>query len=327
MNPGPIPLQSPLPSLIHDGREIVDMRRYLGLDLGGTSIKSIILDVDGDQPTTTGFRSTPAEADGGPTHVIDRIVAIGRDIGDEFGPFHGVGLGVPGLFDADTGTIELFPNLPGPWKGQPIRDAVAEGLVSDVAIINDARAFSLAESHLGAGKGCTTVVCLTLGTGVGGGVVIGGRVHLGAWGVAGEIGHQIVQPDGPVCGCGNRGCVEVLAQAETLARLAGKESAEAVYRAAREGEERSRQAIETTAHWLGIGLANTVAVLGPDRIIIGGGILDAGDLALDPIRRVVRERVTLVPPGEIEVVAAELGPTAGAVGAALAAHQSSSTTA
>ena len=296
------------------------MTRLLGLDLGGTNIKSVVLEVDGDSIEVTAVGTAPTHADRGPAGVVDRLIEVGSEVIARDGPVAAVGLGVPGLFDRDEGTIELFPNLPGPWKGHPMRDPVAGGLGLDVTLVNDARAFSLAESTIGAGRGCSTVVCITLGTGIGGGIVIDGRLHLGAWGVAGEIGHQTVDPDGPLCGCGNRGCVEALAKAEALVELAGKSDAEEVYRTAVEGDADSLAAIDTVATWLGIGLANVVTILGPDRIVVGGGIAAAGDLALDPIRAVVRQRVTLVPSDQIEVVTADLGPTAGAVGAALAAR-------
>lgn len=296
------------------------MTRLLGLDLGGTNIKSVVLEVDGDSIEVTAVGTAPTHADRGPAGVVDRLIEVGSEVIARDGPVAAVGLGVPGLFDRDEGTIELFPNLPGPWKGHPMRDPVAGGLGLDVTLVNDARAFSLAESTIGAGRGCSTVVCITLGTGIGGGIVIDGRLHLGAWGVAGEIGHQTVDPDGPLCGCGNRGCVEALAKAEALVELAGKSDAEEVYRTAVEGDADSLAAIDTVATWLGIGLANVVTILGPDRIVVGGGIAAAGDLALDPIRAVVRQRVTLVPSDQIEVVTADLGPTAGAVGAALVAR-------
>ena len=296
------------------------MSRHLGIDLGGTNIKTVVLDVTGDDIQTVAVDTSPTRAEAGPSGVIERIIDSARSALALHGPVDTVGLGVPGLFDPAEGTIQLFPNLPGPWTSRPMRGPVAEGVGQDVHLVNDARAFSLAESLLGAGQGCATVVCLTLGTGVGGGIVIDGRLHLGAWGVAGEIGHQTVDPQGPVCGCGNRGCVEALARAEVLADLAGKANPEEVYRAAREGDPTSRAAIETVSTWLGIGIANVVTILGPDRIVVGGGIVTAGDLVLDPIRRVVAERVTLVPSDQIEVVAARLGPTAGAVGAALAAR-------
>lgn len=296
------------------------MTRYLGLDLGGTNIKAVILEMEGERVETVFFDTVLTHAARGPGEVIDRLIDVGRRMESSHGPFEAVGVGVPGIFDRDKGTIELFPNLPGPWKGQPIRGLLEQGLDQRVVLINDARAFSLAEATIGAGRNCETVVCLTLGTGIGGGIVIGGELHLGGWGVAGEIGHQIVQADGPRCGCGNRGCVEALAKAGVLADLAGKSNAQEVYRTALAGDPDSLDAIETVAGWIGIGLANMVTTLGPDRIVVGGGIAAAGETALDPIRRVVRRRVTLVPEEEIQVVAAELGGRAGAVGAALAAR-------
>ena len=124
------------------------------------------------------------------------------------------------------------------------------------------------------------VVCVTLGTGVGGGIMIDGSLHGGAFGVAGELGHQTIVPDGPLCGCGNRGCVEALTRADVLASLAGKEYSRGGLRGSGRGEERSLAAIRQVAEYLGIGLANVVTLLGPDRIIIGGGIADAGELVL-----------------------------------------------
>ncbi len=297
------------------------MTRYLGLDLGGTNIKTVVLDVEGDTIDTVASETSATHADRGPQRVVDRLVEVGGDAIGRHGPIDTVGLGVPGLFDRVSGAIELFPNLPGPWKGHPMRAPVSDGLDRPVTLINDARAFALAEATLGAGRHCSTVVCVTLGTGVGGGVVIDGRLHLGAWGVAGEIGHQTVLVDGPRCGCGNRGCVEALAKAEVLVELAGKANAEDVYRSALDGDRASLAAVETVASWLGVGLANVMTILGPDRIVVGGGIAAAGDLALEPIRRAVRSRVTLLPVDEIDIVPAELGTSAGAVGAALAARQ------
>src|SRR5690606_13012616 len=151
------------------------------------------------------------------------------------------------------------------------------------------------------------------------GIVIGGRLHLGAWGGAGEIGHQTVLPEGPRCGCGNRGCVEVLAQAGALARLAGRATVDDVFAGVRDGDPRCTAAVSTVADYLGIALANCVTVLGAERIVVGGGIAAAGELILGPLREAVRSRARLVPPEQISVVPAALGPMAGAVGAALAA--------
>jgi glucokinase len=289
----------------------------LGLDLGGTNIKVSAL-----EPDSRGYRvltvdERPTEAEGGPARVAANLIDAARSHLEE-GTIGSIGLGVPGLFDKDTGVIELFPNLPGDWAGFPLRSMIEDALDTPITMINDARAFTLAEGTLGAGKGFRIVACLTLGTGIGGGILIDGRLHLGAFGVAGEIGHQTIDPDGPLCGCGNRGCVEAMARAGVLTELAGKDNAEAVYRAAAEGNEQSLAAIEAVARALGIGLANVVTLIGPDRIVIGGGIAEAGELVLAPIRHAIRERVTLVPTDLIDVVPAELGKWAGAHGAALA---------
>ena len=156
-------------------------------------------------------------------------------------------------------------------------------------------------------------------------MMIDGRLHLGAFGVAGEIAHQTVLPDGPLCGCGNRGCVEALARSDVVAAAAGRPTVEQVYAGVAEGDERCIGAVRGAAGWLGIALANVVAVLGPDRIVVGGGIASAGELVLAPIEDAVRGRVTLVPTDRIEVVAASLGSYAGAIGAALAGIEAEQT--
>ena len=294
------------------------MTRHLGLDLGGTNIKVAVLEAQDDEVVVAAEDSTPTEAGGGPEIVAERLVKAGLSAIRRHGPIASVGLGVPGLFEADTGKIILFPNLPGPWPGYPLKGQVEAGLGMPVAMINDARAFTLAEGTLGAGRGCHSVVGVVLGTGVGGGIMIDGRIHLGAFGTAGEIAHQTVDPEGPLCGCGNRGCAEALAKADALAQLAGKKNAEQVYQAAAQGETRSLNAVATIAGYLGIALANAVTLLGPERIVIGGGVAQAGDLLIDPLRQAVADRVTLVPPEQIEIVPAELGSSAGAIGAALA---------
>lgn len=295
--------------------------RFLGLDLGGTNIKTVILEAGDGGYRTVASSTAPTHADRGPAAVVDRLVELGRAAIEVHGPVDAVGLGIPGLFDRSTGTAVLVPNLPGPWPGHPLRDPLSSGLGVPVTLVNDARAFTLAEARLGAGRGCRTLLGVTLGTGVGGGIVVEGRLHLGAWGVAGEVGHQTVLPDGPRCGCGNRGCVEALARADVLATLAGRASAEEVYAGVREGDERCRQVVARVAEYLGIALANVVTVLGPEKVVVGGGIAAAGELALGPIREALRRRLTLVPAAEVEVVPAALGTAAGAVGAALAAAE------
>lgn len=294
--------------------------RCIGLDLGGTNIKAVLLEGTAGAPATVlQTTSAPTDAQEGPAAVAERLVGVARSLGGAGAGVGVVGIGAPGLFDAATGEVRLFPNLPGPWRGFGLSAAVARGLGRPVSLVNDARAFTLAEARLGAGRGCRTMVGVTLGTGVGGGVVLDGRLHLGAWGIAGEIGHQTVLPDGPLCGCGNRGCAEALTQAAALCRLAGQATAEDVYAAARAGDARARSAVATVSGYLGIAIGNVVAVLGPERVVVGGGIATAGELVFAPLRAAVRARAHLMPAEEVAVVPAALGTAAGAIGAALAA--------
>lgn len=293
--------------------------RYLGLDLGGTNIKiAVIEDVGGEAPKVVHDSKVRTGAAHGPEHVRDRLIKVGRETTDEFGPFGGVGLGVPGLFDPEAGTIELFPNLPGPWKGFSLRDEVAEGIGIPTAMINDARAFTLAEGTVGAGKDATIMLGITLGTGIGGGIMMHGRIHTGSFGIAGEFGHQTVEPHGPICGCGNRGCLESVAKGSAIARAAGVKNAEAAYAAAKAGDPAALKATHDASFYMAIGISNAVTLIGLDTVVLGGGIMSAGDLVLEPLRAAVRERVTLVPVDELRIVKAALGGKAGAIGAALA---------
>lgn len=291
------------------------MQRFVGLDLGGTNIKRAVL-----QASTTGSfevvhtDTSPTPQTGGPEAVCARLVELGSEDATD----GGVGVGLPGVFTED-GVAVLFPNLPGHWPGFPILQTLEQGLGAPVRLINDGRAASLAEATAGAAAGCSSVVYLTLGTGIGGGVVIDGRIHEGRWGIAGEIGHQTVAPDGPRCDCGNHGCAEIMARATELVRLGGRASAEAVFDGARAGDPRCLAAIDTITGYLGILLGNLVTVLGPDRIVVGGGIAAAGEQLLTPLHRAVSVRAPLVPADEIELVPAALGSVAGAIGAAVAA--------
>lgn len=294
--------------------------RHLGLDLGGTNIKAAVLEQTDDhaQPIVVHSRVVPTNANRGSDHVTDNLIALGRDLQTEVGGIKTVGLGVPGLFDATTGTIELFPNLAGRWEGVNLRDAVGEGLDLDVAMINDARAFTLAEGTIGAGREAKVMLGITLGTGIGGGVMIDGRLHTGAFGTAGEFGHQTVDPDGPICGCGNQGCLEAVARGEVISAAAGADNVEALYTAVAAGDEDAARIVERASFFMAIAISNAVSLLGVDIVVVGGGVVSSGDLVLDPLRRAVTKRVTLVPTDGIQIVPAKLGPMAGAIGAALA---------
>jgi glucokinase len=184
-------------------------------------------------------------------------------------------------------------------------------------MINDARAFGVAELRLGAARGADCMVGLTLGTGVGGVVAVNGHVHQGHDGTAGELGHQTIVPDGLACTCGNRGCLEAYTKADRIEELCGAATAEEAVARARAGDQRALDGIAEIARYLGIGIANMIVVLTPDMVVLGGGISAAADLLLDPIRDEVRRRVHTTAVDEVDIVTAELGTWAGAIGAAV----------
>ena len=248
--------------------------------------------------------------------MIANLATAGIEAIERWGPVVGAAIGVPGLFD-DTGSIELFPNLPGRWTGVPMAGPLGSALGVPTSIINDARAFTLAESRLGAAAGCDTVAALVLGTGIGGGIVVGGRLHFGRMGRAGELAHQVIAPDGPPCGCGNRGCLEALAASGAITRLAGTTTVHEAFAAAAEGDARAVAAIAEVADYLGIAIANVVTMLVPERVVIGGGVAAAGEALLSLVREATARHCTLVPPDWYEIVPAKLGHHAGAIGAAL----------
>jgi glucokinase len=289
---------------------------HLGLDLGGTNIKWVVLDGDG---AVVVDGSLPTEGGRGPAHVIERLALAGRAAAEAAGPLATAGVGVPGIYDDTRGSIRFFTNLPGPWAGHPLAAPLSEALGLPVRLINDARAFTLAEARVGAGRGCAALIGVTLGTGIGGGIVLDGRLVLGVHGTAGEIGHQVIdlRPEAPKCGCGNTGCLEAYVGAGALARAAGTATAAEAFAADERGEQRARAAVEAWIDHLAIGLANLVTVLTPDRIVLGGGVSSAATRIITPLRDRVRAHVHLTDADHVEIVRAALGVRAGAIGAAL----------
>lgn len=291
--------------------------RHLGLDLGATNLKWAVLESDGAAWRQLDAGQLPTQASDGAAAVIGRMAETADRARDACPGIASVGVGVPGLYDASAGVTTFLPNLPDDWSDRPVAAPLSERLGLPVGLINDARAFGLAELRLGAGRGCEVMAGLVLGSGVGGVVVVHGRVHFGHGGTAGEIGHQTVLPDGPACTCGNRGCLEVFAKADAVAAACGTRTAEEGVRAARAGDERAIAGLAEIGGWLGIAVANLVVVLNPDRVVLGGGVAGAGDLLLDPIRDEVRKRVHVTDLAALQIVPAELGVWAGAVGAAI----------
>ncbi len=281
--------------------------RHLGLDLGGTNIKWVVAELDGDRWRPLGHGQTATPAAAGPDAIVERLSTFGAEAIAAWPGVTTVGIGVPGR----------YINVPGDWSDRPVADPVGTALGLPVALINDARAFGLAELRLGAGVGARSMVGLTLGTGVGGVIVIDGHVLFGHDGTAGEIGHQTIDPDGPTCHCGNRGCLEAFARADVIAAGCGSLTVEAAVAAAGAGDERAMSNLVAVGRYLGIGIANMITVLTPDRVVIGGGVAAAGALLFDPIRSEVRRRVFMTAIEDVEIVAATLGTWAGATGAAI----------
>lgn len=294
-----------------------DASRHLGLDLGATNVKWSVVEhaVGGWRTLDRGQVRTPAAE--GPEAVVVGLAEVGRLAIDRWPDMTSIGIGVPGLYNAETGAARFLPNLPGDWDGRPVAGPVGDALTLPAFLINDARAFGLAELRLGAGRECATMIGLTLGSGVGGVVVIDGHLHFGHDGTGGEIGHQTIEADGPACTCGNLGCLEALTRADRIAAVCGTDTAEQAVEAARRGDERARAGLAQVGGYLGIGIANMIVVLTPDRVVLGGGVAAAGELLLDPIRDEVRRRVHVTDLDCVEIVTAELGTWAGSIGAAV----------
>ncbi len=290
---------------------------HLGIDLGATNLKWAVVEQAEDSWSTVQRGQLPTLAAEGPEAVVRRLIGIGREGVAAWPGLLSVGIGVPGLYDPVDGTTRFLVNVPGAWAERPVAAPVAEALGLPCRLINDARAFGLAEMRLGAGRGASSMVGLTLGTGVGGVIAIDGRVLQGHDGTAGEIGHQTIDPDGPLCGCGNHGCLEAFARADRIAAACGTATAEEAVEAARQGDQRALDGLAQVGRYLGIGIANLITLVSPDRVVIGGGIASAGDLLLRPIREELRQRVRTTSLDRVEIVTAELGTWAGAIGAAV----------
>jgi glucokinase len=310
---------------------------YIGVDLGGTNIKAVVITEKG---TRLCEMREQAAAENGPDAVIDRMVSLIEETSRVCSAHDGeplaLGISVPGIVDMDSGICRFLPNLTG-WIDIPLVQRIVERTGMHTFLINDVRAMTLAEKHFGAGRGVSDLVCLAVGTGIGGGIVLGGELYFGSEGLGCEIGHQIIEPQGPRCTCGSQGCLEALASGANIAFQAMrilKQGATTLMRdmvggdlnritpqivsdAARQGDRHAREIWDREAYYLGLGLANIVVVIDPEMIILGGGVAEAFDLLAEGIRDTLRERVKLGHDIEgLRIVRAELKDMAGAIGAA-----------
>jgi len=313
----------------------------LAVDLGGTKIIVAIIS-DKGQVMAREYYLTLAEE--GPQPVIDRILsAIDHILGLvnlDSSQLHSMSLAAAGAIDIEKGLVTLSPNLPC-WHNIPLRDIVKEKHGVNTFLINDASAAALGEHHFGAGRGVNNLVLLTLGTGIGGGIIINGELYSGPSGSAGEIGHTTIDVNGPRCSCGNVGCLEMLASGTAVAQeairrigqgersslaeivdgKAGNITAREVSLAAQNGDSLALEVISKAATYLGVAMVNLVNIFNPEMIIIGGGMAQMGDLLLDTARQVVKERAFPLSAQAVRIVTAQLGDNAGVLGAAVFARK------
>ncbi len=312
----------------------------LAVDLGGTKIIAAIISPQGQVVAKENY---PTLAKEGPPSVINRIFSAidhlleGRNI--DLSQLHGISIAAAGAVDLDQGVVTLSPNLPG-WHDIPLRNIVSSKYKVNTCLINDASAGALGEYHFGVGRGVNNLIYLTVGTGIGGGIIINGRLYLGPSGSAGEIGHTTIDVNGPRCSCGNIGCLETLASGTAMAREAisrisrGERSiltemvegkienitAELVGMAAQGGDSLALEVISQAATYLGVGMVNLVNIFNPEMVIVGGGVAQIDDLLLEPARQVVEERAFQLSAQAVRIVPTQLGDDAVVLGAAVFAY-------
>lgn len=291
--------------------------RHLGVDLGGTFIKWAVVLRDGTTWKVVERERTPTLGQDGPDAVVGQLISVARAARSRHPDVSTLGIGVPGPYDPASGTTRDLTNFPGDWAGRQLANEVGTSVGLRTYLINDARAFGLAELRIGAGRGASSMVGVTLGTGVGGVVAIGGNVYQGHDGSAGEIGHQTVDRDGPPCNCGSHGCLEAFVRSDRIAEACGAATVEEAVARARSGDVAALAGLASVGRYLGIGLANIITLVTPDRVVIGGGGADALDLLLPSIHGEIEARVRMTSLDAVEIVTAELGIWAGAIGAAI----------
>jgi len=306
----------------------------IGIDLGGTKMLLGVLDSDSKVVWESRERSTGQTEDG----LVELLVREVEEARAERGGVEAVGLGIPATMDHDRGLAVSAVNLP--IENLPIRDLVKQRVGLPVFVDNDANVAALAEHLYGAARGTRNAVMLTIGTGIGGGLILGGELYRGATGAGAELGHVAIEMDGPLCqgNCPGRGCVETLASGTALGRE-GREAAErepdsvlgrmradgreidgrAVTEAALDGDPTAIGLFDLVGRRLGVALASFANVFDPQVIVVGGGVMAAGDLLLEPARAELAARA-LPPMNRTTVVAAELGADAGMIGAAAMAR-------
>lgn len=311
-------------------------KNRIGIDVGGTNVKIALVDSDGK----IGYSNTiPTRAEMGYEYTINNMKQAIRDLMTETKlsakDIEGIGFGLPGQVDFKSGIVRLITNIPG-WVEIPLAKMIEDEFHIPTRIDNDVRCAALGELNFGAGKGCENLICITVGTGIGSGLIINGRLVRGASNAAGEIGHiKLQMHDGPICGCGDTGCLEAFASGPSIVAMAeeyimGGKSTKyremanggaitpfIVAEAAKAGDPVARRIFTRMGEYIGIGMTSVVNLLNPERIIVGGGVADAGDILLTPLKETIKKRAMKIAGETVQVVPAQLGNTAGVIGASL----------
>ena len=305
------------------------MRRkfIIGIDLGGTNLKIALLDLKYRIKNKNVLRTQEfIQKESLILAIVDSINNIIESNKLKRTSILGIGLGLPGPIDTWRGIVHFFPNIPG-WKEVNLKRILEKRLRLPVFVDNDAKLMCLAEHKLGAAKGSDNAVCLTLGTGVGGGIIINGGLYRGSSNAAGEIGHVPLNERGPRCNCGGYGCLEayignnrILARGRKLFKR-DISLEELSYKALKQNRK-AKTLWKTFAQRLGVALVGTINLLNPDCIVIGGGVAEAGRLLFDNVRKVILKRAMSVQAGQVKIFKAKLGNDAGLIGAAILVRES-----
>ena len=308
----------------------------IGTDIGGTNIKIVLVELRKGKVIDQLDLRTSAESG---AHAIVTELGSTLDVmihkaGDNGIQVGAVGVGCAGVIDLQKGSVSASPNLPG-WEDFPLQEKLTQVLQVPVRVFNDVDCIGYAEYHLGAGGELGDFLCIALGTGVGGSLIIGGRIWPEGRTTAGEIGHMTIRPDGELCHCGNRGCLETLASAGWLVRRAEKRlrqgfastlrdrlermgslEAESIQQAAQQGDSLAQELFSLVGTSLAIAIANVIQLLGIRSVVIAGGLANGWDFFIVPLQNELNRRLTMVRPPEVKVVRTKLGHYAGALGAA-----------
>ena len=308
----------------------------IGTDIGGTNIKIVLVELRKGKVIDQLDLRTSAESG---AHAIVTELGSTLDVmihkaGDNGIQVGAVGVGCAGVIDLQKGSVSASPNLPG-WEDFPLQEKLTQVLQVPVRVFNDVDCIGYAEYHLGGGDELGDFLCVALGTGVGGSLIIGGRIWPEGRTTAGEIGHMTIRPDGELCHCGNRGCLETLASAGWLVRRAEKRlrqgfastlrdrlermgslEAESIQQAAQQGDSLAQELFSLVGTSLAIAIANVIQLLGIRSVVIAGGLANGWDFFIVPLQNELNRRLTMVRPPEVKVVRTKLGYFAGALGAA-----------